>query len=262
VPGSETPTDAAVVDDPEPAPGPGPRGRWMAHLGGRETLQRLADLLARKIDPTRLTPRRVLYLHLSQNSYRRDGNGVARFEGEQPVTLEQLRDLFIGARVTLKPVIDLEQQRAVERYAVPADLAEAVQLVSCRSLFPWSPTSSRADAIDMEHAAAFDPGLVGGGDPQTSLANVGPLDRASHRVKTHQPGWTMRQPRPGTRYWRTRYGYCYRVDGSGTHALGRHSLEAFHLGVDADEAAHAHGSWLDPLAVIALMRDIGASPAA
>jgi hypothetical protein len=238
----------------------------MAHLGGRETLEHLAGLLTKKIDPTRLTPRRVLYLHLSQNSYRRDGNGVARFEGEQPVTFHQLADLFVGARVTLKPVIDLENQRAVERYTVPADLREAVQLVSSRSLFPWSPTSSRAGATDMEHATAYDPTADSdsdsSGDAQTSLANLGPLDRGSHRVKTHKPGWTMRQPRPGTRYWRTRYGYCYRVDAQGTHPLGRHPLAAFHAGVDADEAAHGNGHWLDVHAVIALMSDLDARPAA
>ena len=38
---------------------------------------------------------------------------------------------------------------------------------------------------DMEHATAYDPDLVGHGEPQTTLAIVGPLDRGSHRVKTH-----------------------------------------------------------------------------
>jgi len=70
----------------------------------------------------------------------------------------------------------------------------------------------------------------------------------------------MRQPRPGTRYWRTAYGYCYRVDGEGTHPLGKHDLATFLAGADADEAAHVNGVWLDTHAVITLMHQLAAVP--
>jgi len=228
----------------------------MNHLGGVEGLAGLLDLLGRSIDPTRLTPKRVLYLHLNESSFDRDRNGAVRFEDEQPITLGHLLELLAGTRVTVKPVIDLANTRSVERYAVPDDLREAVQLTATRSLSPWAPTSSRAQSIDMDHAQEYDPNTTAGTEPQTCLDNLGPLHRSAHRLKTHQHGWTSRQPRPGVRYWHSRHGYVYRVDPTGTHPLGKHDLVAFQAAVDADHAAHLNGHDLDITATLAAMRDI------
>ena len=159
-PPPEAPQDPAT----EPAP-----GGWMGHLGGAGMLSRLFDLLRQKIDPTKLRPERVLYFHLQQSAYRRDRNGVVRFEGEQPITLQHLHELLQGARVSVKPVIDLETIRAVETYAVPDDLREAIQLVSSHSLFPFSTTGSRAGSVDAEHAVSFDDDSP---LPQTRLDNL------------------------------------------------------------------------------------------
>jgi len=229
---------------------------WMNHLGGIEGLAGLLALLGRSIDPTRLTPKRVLYLHLNESSFDRDRNGAVRFEDEQPITLGHLLELLAGTRVTLKPVIDLANTRSVERYEVPDDLREAVQLTATRSLSPWAPTSSRADNVDMDHAEAYDED-ADNNKPQTSLDNLGPLHRGAHRLKTHQHGWTSRQPRPGVRYWHSRHGYVYRVDPTGTHPLGKHDMTAFQAAVDADHAAHLNGHDLDITATLAAMRDIG-----
>ena len=231
--------------------------QWMIHLGGVEGLTGLLALLGRRIDPTRLTPKRVLYLHLNESSFARDRNGAVRFEDEQPITLGHLLELLAGTRVTLKPVIDLANTRSVERYAVPDDLREAVQLTATRSLSPWAPTSSRAQSIDMDHAQEYDPNTTAGTEPQTCLDNLGPLHRGAHRLKTHQRGWTCRQPRPGVRHWHSRHGYVYRVDPTGTHPLGKHDLVAFQAAVDADHAAHLNGHDLDITATLAAMRDIG-----
>jgi len=253
-------TSALAVDDRPPldddhgensAP-----NQWMSHLGGFEGLADLLALLGRRIDPTRLTPKRVLYLHLNESSFDRDRNGAVRFEDEQPITVQHLVELLAGTRVTVKPVIDLANTRSVERYEVPDDLREAVQLTATRSLWPWAPTSSHADNVDMDHAEAYDED-ADNNKPQTSLDNLGPLDRGGHRVKTHQHGWTSRQPRPGVRYWRSRHGYCFRVDPTGTHPLGKHDMTAFQAGVDADHAAHLNGHDLDISATLAAMRDIG-----
>jgi len=242
-PGHHDHATARPGESSVPEPHPEPDG-WMTHLGGPEMLTRLIDLLGRRLDLTKLTPKRVLYFHLNEASYRRDRNGVARFEGEQPLTYEHLRELLSGTRVTIKPVIDLENTRAVERYTVPDDLREAVRLVSPHSLFPWSTTSSSAEGVDDDHAVPYDP-EADTDQPQTRLDNLGPLDRGSHRLKTHKAGWAMRQTRPGVRFWRTRFGYCYRVDAMGTHPLGRHTVDAFHAGAGADEAAHANRVDLD-----------------
>ena len=53
------------------------------------------------------------------------------------------------------------------------------------------------------------------------MGNLGKLTRFEHRTKTHGPGWQHRQPEPGVHVWRTPHGYRFRVDGTGTHHLGR-----------------------------------------
>jgi hypothetical protein len=35
------------------------------------------------------------------------------------------------------------------------------------------------------------------------------------------PGRALRQPQPGVHLWRSPHGYRYRVDNTGTHALGK-----------------------------------------
>jgi hypothetical protein len=61
-----------------------------------------------------------------------------------------------------------------------------------------------------------------GGPPgQTSIANLGPMVRFAHRIKTHGRGWRHHQPHPGTYLWRTPHGYWFHVDNTGTHPLGR-----------------------------------------
>ena len=251
------PDDRPPDDDPRVSSAP---DCSMRHLGGVEGLAGLLALLGMRIDPTRLTPKRVLYLHLNESSFDRDRNGAVRFEDEQPITGGHLLELLAGTRVTLKPVIDLANTRSVERYEVPDDLREAVQLSAPRSLSPWAPTSSRATSVDMDHAQEYDPDATADDapdhEPQTRLDNLGPLHRGAHRLKTHQRGWTCRQPRPGVRYWRSRHGYVYRVDPTGTHPLGKHDMTAFQAGVDADHAAHLNGHDLDITATLAAMRDI------
>ncbi|HET7682310.1 MAG TPA: hypothetical protein VFK34_01425, partial [Marmoricola sp.] len=48
------------------------------------------------------------------------------------------------------------------------------------------------------------------------------LTRRQHRVKTFARGWIHHQPTPGVHLWRTRYGYWYRQDHTGTQPLGKH----------------------------------------
>ncbi len=61
-----------------------------------------------------------------------------------------------------------------------------------------------------------------GGPPgQTDPYRMAPLTRRPHRLKTHARGWVHLNPSPGVYLWRTRYGYWFRVDPDGTHALSR-----------------------------------------
>ncbi|MGH3588343.1 MAG: hypothetical protein ACRDQ0_18725, partial [Pseudonocardia sp.] len=75
------------------------------------------------IDPNRLLPPATLYIHLSQDSFTRDSftraaEGVARFEGVGPITVEQARQFLAHTNVTIKPVIDVANQTPVDGYEV------------------------------------------------------------------------------------------------------------------------------------------------
>ena len=58
-----------------------------------------------------------------------------------------------------------------------------------------------------------------GGPPgQTSSANLAPLCRLQHRIKTHG-GWTYTMVEPGAFLWRSPYGYSWVRDRTGTTDL-------------------------------------------
>jgi hypothetical protein len=65
----------------------------------------------------------------------------------------------------------------------------------------------------------YRPTASGGPPGQTSPANLGPLNRHHHRIKTHSP-WQLRQPTAGTYLWRSPHGHIYLVTPAGTQTLG------------------------------------------
>ncbi|MDQ3781658.1 MAG: DUF222 domain-containing protein [Actinomycetota bacterium] len=93
-----------------------------------------------RVDPARLLPSAILYLHLNEDSFTRDGAGVARFEGHGPITVGQARDFLAHSHVTIKPVIDPHNQAPVDAYEIPDRLREAVQLRSPVECSPTPPT--------------------------------------------------------------------------------------------------------------------------
>ncbi|MGN6130532.1 MAG: hypothetical protein ACTHOK_09370, partial [Nocardioidaceae bacterium] len=164
--------------------------------------------------------------------------------------------------VDVRRVIDLANQRAVEAYEVPADLREALHLLRPGSVFPYAAHHGETqDKRDADHTQPYLPknkntvtgtddgdqpqpaspasaeaaGAAAAADtadtraardraelPQTRLDNLGFLTRRQHRIKTFAHGWIHHQPVLGVHLWRTRYGYWYRVDHTGTHPLGKH----------------------------------------
>ncbi len=165
------------------------------------------------LDPERFRPKAVLHVRISQHAL--DGrSGVAYVEGLGSLSVPGLRNLLGHHHVTVRPVLDLRGQVPVEAYEVPAAMREALLLARPTSVFPWTRTTHP----DLDHTQPFVPGRKA---KQTRVANLGPLDRRGHRIKTHGHGWIHRQPTPGTYLWRTPHGYWYRVDNDGTHPLGR-----------------------------------------
>jgi hypothetical protein len=195
------------------------------------------------IDPKKLLPPAVLYLHLSRESFdaARSGSsrGVARLEGVRPVTVEQAREFLGHTHVTVRPVIDLEADHPVDGYEVPDRIREQVRLRIPAEVFPYSANLSRRK--DLDHTVPYLPPDQGGPPGQTGIGNLGPLSRYGHRVKTHGRGWRHHQPVPGVFLWRTPHGYWFRTDHTGTHPLGKKPTDtdlAGHPGLPSAAEAH------------------------
>jgi hypothetical protein len=161
-------------------------------------------------------PPATLYVHLTDQALQTGigtGSGVARVEGIGPITLNRLRDWLSHSRVTVKPVIDLTNQKPVDGYEIPTRLREAIHLISPVDCFPYATSASRT--TDLDHTTPYLPPDHGGPPGQTAIGNLGPLTRRHHRTKTFAH-WTLNQVWPGVFVWRSPHGHHYLVDHTGT----------------------------------------------
>jgi hypothetical protein len=138
---------------------------------------------------------------------------VARLEDVGPILAQQARKWLSQCQVRVQPVIDLNNTPAVDAYEIPHRLREAVQLRSVVDVFPYATNSSRRRDID--HTIPYQPPDHGGPPEQTRLANLAPLTRFHHRIKTHSK-WKTWQPANGVLLWRTPHGRIYLTDTTGT----------------------------------------------
>lgn len=176
--------------------------------------------LAKKLDAIRQAahtgrrPRQtILYAHLTDEVLLA-GQGVARVEGYGPVYVDRLHELLGHDQVVIQPVIDLRVGVSVDAYEIPRRIREQVKLTYPVEQFPYG-TAMTTDSIDLDHIEPFDPH---GPPKQTSTANLVPLRRFSHRVKTHG-GWGFQRIDERTVEWTTRHGFVFRVDHLGTHRV-------------------------------------------
>jgi hypothetical protein len=155
----------------------------------------------------------VLYLHLSHDALIGDAV-VGRVENTGDlITAEQIRE-WCGhpfARVTVKPVIDLDQHVHVTSYEVPDRLTEQVTLRDVTCVFPWC--NRKARRCDTDHVVPH-----AGGGPTCDI-NLAPLCRRHHRLKTHAVGWTYTVLDPGTYLWVSPHGYRFLRDHAGTQDI-------------------------------------------
>ncbi len=203
----------------------------------------------RGLDEGRLRPSAVLYLHASELEFR-GGTGVVRLDNDgTALTHAEAIDLLGHCQVRLTRVVDLNDHHPVDGYEVPDRLAEQVRLAYPTTVFPYSATSSRSHGVDLDHARPYRPASAGGEPGQTSLDNLAPLARSSHRVKTHGRGWATRHPAFGLHLWRTPHGYCFQHDPTGTTALGKMTHQEFttfshelaeHIAWDQDDPTPTH----------------------
>ncbi|MFS3128624.1 DUF222 domain-containing protein [Nocardioides sp. Bht2] len=201
-----------------------------------------AELLAhlRQVDWRQLAPRAVLYLHLHEGALVQVGDrpkvaGVVRVEsvgnfGLRAQTLDQLHGLLRGAKVTVKPVIDLANRVRTIAYEHPEALKEQVFLAVGGDYWPYANSTSRK--VDYDHVTAYWPPPPPGAPPddgedrpaQTGNHNSGPLTRTHHRWKTHA-GYRARQAGANRYVWTTPNGLAFMIDHQGTHRISREEAD-------------------------------------
>ncbi len=208
--------DAAAETEAVIDTGPEESSEWEPEepAGSRATdLSAWAIEALRSLDPAKLRPQAVLYLHLHQSVLAGDAQGAVRVEDLGAIGLEQLIDLLQHAHVTCRPVIDLADQVAVDSYECPESIRERIRLTNPTDYFPYATTASRR--LDLDHVVPFD---RHGPPGQTGTHNLGPLGRRHHRGKTFA-GYQVRQLGPGRYLWRTPHSRYFIVDGNGTHPI-------------------------------------------
>jgi hypothetical protein len=199
-----------------------------ADLGADELRAEAFGWLSRPEDVVALeagdpTPRRhgqrvVLYVHLHEAAL--DGVvGTARVEGLGPHTLAQLQRLVGHRHITVKPVIDLNEQTSVNAYEYPEAMKERIHLRWAGDAFPHATRTTRS--VDHDHPTSYD---KDGPPGQTNSHTGQPLSRTAHRAKTHL-GYRCRAVPTGEVLWRTPHGLHRLVDAVGTHTIDAHEYQ-------------------------------------
>jgi 5-methylcytosine-specific restriction endonuclease McrA len=176
-------------------------------LGARRSIA--LGALARGDQQLDLEPARdvVLYVHLDPDQEQ------ARLEngGNHLLSAEQIK-LWCrtAAKITVRPVIDLAQTMTTGSYQPTDTLREQVIARDRTCTHPYC--NRRARAADLDHIEPYDPD---GPSDQTSSANLAPLCRYHHRLKTFS-SWTYTQLEPGVFLWRSPHGYQFLRDQTGT----------------------------------------------
>ncbi|MFT4009208.1 MAG: HNH endonuclease signature motif containing protein [Nocardioidaceae bacterium] len=203
--------------------------------------QAIAEVVLRAVagDLDLLRPAATVYLHISHRDFVRENpdagyppgwdpltrgtrGSVVRMERAGPVpggpiTVGQAQQFLGHCRVTIKPVLDLADQRSVDAYEVPDRIREQIMLRRGFETFPYGTLPSRR--ADIDHIQPYRPPADGGEAGQTRPGNLTPLGRSHHRIKTHGD-WRHLTHEDGTELWRTPTGYWTQVDQHGTHRLG------------------------------------------
>jgi hypothetical protein len=169
----------------------------------------------------RTTPRQraTVFVHLHQAAL--DGtvsSAIAR-TSLGPLVLDQVIGLLGHAHVEVRPVIDLNTGASVNGYEHPTTVKQRTLLRTIGPVFPHA--NSLGVKVDHDHPVPYDPlGPPG----QTGDHNDAPLDRHSHRAKTHL-NYTVQQLAPATYLWTTPHGLHRLVTPTGTHRITDDDLD-------------------------------------
>jgi hypothetical protein len=183
--------------------------------------------------PTRQPRQVVLHIHLSEAALKGApevdpdtgmlGLHLARVDNHhQTLTADAVRDWLAvpGTQVTVKPVIDLHDQIAVDSYEIPDRISQRVKLKRPTCVFPHCTRTSAK--VDLDHIDEYVPPDRGGPPGQTATDRLAPLCRRHHRAKTHPSPdgqWGFDQLTPTTWLWTSPHDLRLLVHPDGTTAL-------------------------------------------
>ncbi|OYO12574.1 hypothetical protein BI335_15485, partial [Enemella evansiae] len=173
---------------------------------GGEVVNKHGEIVTATSERCRHGAELILHVHQKDLANRRGGEGDAL----GPVTLQHLKELLerCAGTVRVRPVIDLAAPVMVNTYRPSDELAQRVKLRDRYVMFPRSNRSAFGRGIDLDHTIPAPEG-------PTSSGNLGPLNRASHRARTHA-GFRVEQPSPGVFHWKTPAGQEAWVSRHGT----------------------------------------------
>ncbi|WP_323792172.1 HNH endonuclease signature motif containing protein [Nocardioides sp.] len=153
----------------------------------------------------------VIYAHIDADSPHATLDNI----GGGDVLIEQLKGWCqtAGTTVTIKPVIDLNQEISTSAYVPTAKLVEQVRLRDQCCVFPNC--TRRAEHCDLDHRIPFNKNNPAAGG-STSTSNLSLLCRKHHRAKTFST-WTYTSPQPGVYDWTSPSGHRFRVTRGRRH---------------------------------------------
>ena len=143
----------------------------------------------------------VIYVHLADTAV----GAVAGVENARTaISVEQVKDWCAGTNtsVTVRPVIDLNQNLATDSYRPTDVMREQAILTNATCVYPHCSRPSRS--ADLDHVENWD-------GTNTTSANLAPLCRGHHRYKTHG-GWTVHRTGPMSFTWTSPHGYAFDWD--------------------------------------------------
>ena len=218
------------------------RGDLTLDLPTEDDASSVEEARQRRLETTKPTTRTrqvVLHVHLSEAALKgapevdpdtgKLGLHLARVDNHhQTLTADAVREWLAvpGTQVTVKPVIDLADQIAVDSYEIPDRISQRVKLKRPTCVFPHcTRTSAR---VDLDHIDEYVPPDRGGPPGQTATDTLAPLCRRHHRAKTHPSpvstssttiAWDYEQLTPTTWLWTSPHDIRYLVHPDGTTTL-------------------------------------------
>jgi hypothetical protein len=138
-------------------------------------------------------------------------NKPGELSGYGPVTADVARALATGGiwrRLVTDPLSEAVLDVGRTRYRPPPDLAKHV--IARDQVCARPGCSTRAESCDLDHTIEFNRNTPGSPIGTTSAANLGPLCRRDHQIKT-DAGFHLDQVSAGSFEWTTPTGHRYGV---------------------------------------------------